>query len=700
MRQFLAFASIFAAVGLAQQATPSISNVTNAGSGDAHFCSGLLITIVGNNFGNDAGAVSVIAGGQTAGVIDVNNSVIHAQLPFTLSSVATTVSVNVAGQGSNPFSITVDNYAPAFYGSPSVTPNPAAIGQTVTAQLVGLGATTPFVAVGTVPITSAPTVTTPTITLGGNPILAASSALGTTAAGVYQVTFVIPTTAVVGTPQDLVISIGGKSTPKTSITIAPPLGGPAILTLVNAGSSSAGFSAGALVSITGFNFNSATVSIGQKLAYIAQASSTNLLVELPVDLLTGPATLTISTPGQKPAAFQMNIDPVAPAFYGTFHDPTGTAYSATNPAAPGKKVIGMLVGLGVTSPGVPTGQSTGVQAPTVALPTLTIGGKAAPFTYCGLMPGVVGVYELDFAVPVDAPAGTPNVVLTIAGVATPAQTLTTSALAPTLIGFKNAASGQTKDATHGIAPNTFLSIYATNLGSADSTQNLFPGTTYQGTQVLFNGTPAPLYNVIPSANLINLVVPSELPEAGTATVNIVNQNGPGQNLTLNLASTDVGVFRIPDSTNPTRQIAAATIANKAWTILPSATAAAYKFAACPAASAVTACAGPAHPGDAIVIYFTGGGKATPNGDPNGQPVATGSVAPADGSVVYKTVATPALKIGGLDAPILFSGIAPGTAAEYQINTTVPLGVTPSDDVAVVLTIGNSSDTVTIAVQNP
>jgi uncharacterized protein (TIGR03437 family) len=101
-----------------------------------------------------------------------------------------------------------------------------------------------------------------------------------------------------------------------------------------------------------------------------------------------------------------------------------------------------------------------------------------------------------------------------------------------------------------------------------------------------------------------------------------------------------------------------------------------------------------------VIYFTGGGKATPNGEPNGKPVATGSVAPADGSVVYKTVATPALKIGGLDAPVLFSGIAPGTAAEYQINTTIPPGVTPSDDVAVVLTIGNSSDTVTIAVQNP
>ncbi|MBZ5606161.1 MAG: hypothetical protein LAO79_28035, partial [Acidobacteriia bacterium] len=182
---------------------------------------------------------------------------------------------------------------------------------------------------------------------------------------------------------------------------------------------------------------------------------------------------------------------------------------------------------------------------------------------------------------------------------------------------------------------------------------------------------------------------------------IRNTTGAGQNLLLTMASADVGVFRVPDPANANRQSAAATIANTAWYVLPAAVATEYKFAPCPAASPATACAGPAHPGDSIVIYFTGGGKATPNGDANGKPVATGSVAPADGSVVYQTVIKPTLKIGGLDAPVQFSGIAPGTAAEYQINTTIPAGVALGDDVPVVLTFGNSSDTVTIAIQaNP
>jgi uncharacterized protein (TIGR03437 family) len=161
-----------------------------------------------------------------------------------------------------------------------------------------------------------------------------------------------------------------------------------------------------------------------------------------------------------------------------------------------------------------------------------------------------------------------------------------------------------------------------------------------------------------------------------------------------MAPLDTAIFRIPDPTNGSRQIAAATIANTLWTVLPAATAAAYKFAPCPAASVLTPCAGPAHPGDSIVIYFTGGGKAL---DQNGKPLPPATAAPADGSLVYKTVATPTLKIGGLDAPVPFSGIAPGTAAEYQINTVIPDGVQPGDDVPVVLTFGTSSDTVTISV---
>jgi uncharacterized protein (TIGR03437 family) len=701
MQRLFAFAFLFSSVALAQPA-PSITSVVNAGSNDARFCPGLLITIVGNNFGSVAGAVSVIFAGQTAGVIDVNNNIIHAQLPLSLANVSTTLSVNVGGASSGPFPMTVDSFAPAFYGGSTViSPNPAAPGQTVTALLVGLGATNPPVSVGTIPTATAPTATTPTVSVGGTDAMGVSAVVSNSAAGVYLVSFTMPANAPVGTTEDVIVSIGGKSTPKTTIVLGGPVGGPAVTAVFNAGKGS-GLSPGVLATITGQSFNAPTVTIGAKPAFIIQTGPSALLVELPVDLPLGPTTLTVSSGGTTTTPFNVTINAFAPAFYGLgFMEPNGAPYNAANPAGPGKKVIGQMVGLGATNPLVPTGQAASTQASTTATPSLMVGGKTAMISYCGLVPGSIGVYELDFTVPDDVPAGTPDAVLTIGGVASPPQTLFTSSVLPTLIGFRNAASGQLLDGTHGIAPNTFLSIYASNIGTVDSTVNLFPSRQYQGTMVYINAIPVPLYNVIPSANLINLVVPSELAESGAANVAIVSPTGTSQNLTLTLAATDVGIFRIPpDASNPARQIAAATIANSTWVVLPAATAAAYKYAPCPAASLLTACAGPAHPGDAVVIYFTGGGRATPNGNPSGNTVATGQVAPVDGSVVYKTIVAPTLTIGGIQAHVDFSGIAPGTAAEYQINTTIPAGVQPGDDVAVVLTIGNSSDTVTIAVKNP
>jgi uncharacterized protein (TIGR03437 family) len=93
------------------------------------------------------------------------------------------------------------------------------------------------------------------------------------------------------------------------------------------------------------------------------------------------------------------------------------------------------------------------------------------------------------------------------------------------------------------------------------------------------------------------------------------------------------------------------------------------------------------------------GKATPNGDPNGKVLPTGSLAPADGSVLYKTVQTPSVTVGGIPADVSFSGIAPGSAGQYQINLTIPAGIQPSDSVPLTVTMPDgSTDTVTIAVQ--
>ncbi|MBZ5595662.1 MAG: hypothetical protein LAP39_25770 [Acidobacteriia bacterium] len=94
-------------------------------------------------------------------------------------------------------------------------------------------------------------------------------------------------------------------------------------------------------------------------------------------------------------------------------------------------------------------------------------------------------------------------------------------------------------------------------------------------------------------------------------------------------------------------------------------------------------------GDVIVVYCAGLGTVT-------APVASGAAAPAD--PLSRTV-TPVVTIGGLPAQVMFSGLTPGYAGLYQVNAVVPAGVTPGDDVPLVLTIaGQASPAVTIAVR--
>jgi len=109
------------------------------------------------------------------------------------------------------------------------------------------------------------------------------------------------------------------------------------------------------------------------------------------------------------------------------------------------------------------------------------------------------------------------------------------------------------------------------------------------------------------------------------------------------------------------------------------------------ATTATNLADASHPvkaGDVIAIYCAGLGAVTP-------PVSSGAPAPA--SPLSRTV-TPAVTIGDKPAQVLFSGLAPGYVGLYQVNVVVPTGISPGDNVALVLSIdGQTSPRVTIAV---
>jgi uncharacterized protein (TIGR03437 family) len=103
----------------------------------------------------------------------------------------------------------------------------------------------------------------------------------------------------------------------------------------------------------------------------------------------------------------------------------------------------------------------------------------------------------------------------------------------------------------------------------------------------------------------------------------------------------------------------------------------------------------------LAIFATGLGPVIGT---NGEaPPADGAAAPL--TTIYQTTATVSATIGGVNVPVLFSGLTPSLVALYQVNVLVPAGVPTGSAVPLVLTVtdpvtgqSDQSNTVTLAVQ--
>ncbi len=212
--------------------------------------------------------------------------------------------------------------------------------------------------------------------------------------------------------------------------VAPPK----ILAVVNAADGTKPVAPGGLISVYGQQM--APVNVATKEIPLPTALADSCLtvngVPLPVLFVSsgqingqlpfnvdGNASMTLRTPGGISDNFNFTILPAAPSVFrsGSAGPETGLAtitradngqlITPTNPVHPGDTIIIWATGLGRTSPVI----DTGAAAPSdplpsaVISPSVTLGGTTLNILYAGLVPGSVGLYQVNATVPHSVPLG-------------------------------------------------------------------------------------------------------------------------------------------------------------------------------------------------------------------------------------------------------------------------------------------------------
>jgi len=221
-----------------------------------------------------------------------------------------------------------------------------------------------------------------------------------------------------------------------------------------------------------------------------------------------------------------------------------------------------------------------------------------------------------------------------------------------------------------VAPGEMVSIFGSGLGPAtlvtDAEVSTTPGKlsyNLQGTQVMINGTPAPL--LYARADQVAAVIPYAVASQDNLSLEVQYQGQSTPTVHVPVAPTAPGLFTVDRSGS-----GQGAILNED--------------------TSLNSPSNPALRGTIVALYGTGQGQTDPGGQED--------VIPGD---ALATVVSPVtVTIGGQPADVLYAGTAPTLAGVVQINVRVPTGIQPGSAVRVVVTIGgvNSPPNVTMAVQ--
>jgi uncharacterized protein (TIGR03437 family) len=519
------------------------------------------------------------------------------------------------------FTVFLFNVGPPQISTTSLPPGTVGLPYSTTINLVGGQAPYNWSLTGTLPpglilIYSSG----PFVTLTGTP----------TAAGATSFIVRVVDSTSSSSAQTLTLNIGGETAILTGLNPPSVIAGTSGISLVVTGS---GFVPGSVVQWNG-------VSLGT-----AYQSSQQLTAPVPQNLIAvaGTASVTVVNPGG---------------------------------------VVSNALGFAIYSPGLSITTGSLLPPGTVGTPysqALAAAGGTPPYTSWtvvgGSPPPGIALSVTGGGIPAGLLSGTPSAsgtYLFIVQVTDSSNTIATKQFVLVISAVSIAPNGIVSGASFkpgSIAPGEIVTIFGANLGpSSGATLQLdatgFVATALAGTQVIFDGVPAPM--IYASAGQVSAVVPYVVAGTTFALVQVSYQGQGSSVVNLPVSLTQPGIF-----TNDSSGLGQGAVVNQDGTL--------------------NSPTNPAAAGSVVSVYATGEGQTNPLGI-DGKPAAS----PLPQPLAQPVTAT----VGGFGAQVQYAGGAPGlVAGVFQVNVQIPPGVSGST-LPIVIQVGgqNSQTGVTLAVQ--
>jgi uncharacterized protein (TIGR03437 family) len=157
--------------------------------------------------------------------------------------------------------------------------------------------------------------------------------------------------------------------------------------------------------------------------YYVSPGQVNL--QIPYETSSGQVTLVAGNPYQN-VPYTLDIVAAAPGIFMS----NGFISAPFSSASRGQATTLFITGEGQVAPPLDTGTSPAPGTPLSMLPkpvlpvTVTVAGEQANLKFVGIPSGLVGVTQINYVVPADAPLGVQQVIVTVGGVASPLAKLT------------------------------------------------------------------------------------------------------------------------------------------------------------------------------------------------------------------------------------------------------------------------------------